>query len=61
MSFLGPKTAPVKDTKGYNAVLKRLGYRLRVTKLKMTLCAEGVSAELTVANEGAAPFYWDWP
>lgn len=61
MSFLGPKTAPVRDTKGYNAVLKRLGYRLRVTKLKLTMCAEGVSAELTVANEGAAPFYWDWP
>lgn len=61
MSFLGPKTAPVKDTKGYNAVLKRLGYRLRVTKLKLILCADGVSAELTVANEGTAPFYWDWP
>ena len=60
MSFLGPKTAPVKYAKGYNAVLKRLGYRLRVTELKLTPCADGVSAELTVANEGVAPFYWDW-
>ena len=60
MSFLGPKTAPVKYAKGYNAVLKRLGYRLRVTELKLTPCAGGVSADLTVANEGAAPFYWDW-
>ena len=61
MSFLGPKTAQVKYAKGYNAVLRRLGYRLRVTELKLNLCTDGVSAELTVANEGAAPFYWDWP
>lgn len=61
MSFLGPKTAQVKYARGYNAVLRRLGYRLRVTKLKLNLCTDGVSAELTVANEGAAPFYWDWP
>ena len=61
MSFLGPKTAPVKYAKGYNAVLKQLGYRLRVTELKLTPCADGVYAELTVANEGAAPFYWEWP
>ena len=61
MSFLGPKTASVKYAKGYKAVLKRLGYRLRVTELKLTPCADGVYAELTVANEGAAPFYWDWP
>ena len=52
MSFLGPKTAQVKYAKGYNAVLKRLGYRLRVTELKLNLCTDGVSAELTVANEG---------
>ena len=32
-----------------------------VTELKLNLCTDGVSAELTVANEGAAPFYWDWP
>ena len=57
MSFLGPKTAQVKYAKGYNAVLRRLGYRLRVTELKLNLCTDGVSAELTVANEGAAPFY----
>lgn len=61
MSFIGPKTAPVKYAKGYNAVLKQLGYRLRVTELKLTPCADGVCAELTVANEGAAPFYWEWP
>ena len=61
MSFIGPKTASVKYAKGYNAVLKQLGYRLRVTELKLTPCADGVCAELTVANEGAAPFYWEWP
>lgn len=36
MSFLGPKTASIKYAKGYNAVLKQLGYRLRVTELKLT-------------------------
>ena len=61
MSFIGPKTASIKYAKGYNAVLKQLGYRLRVTELKLTPCADGVCAELTVANEGAAPFYWEWP
>jgi len=61
MSFLGPKTASIKYAKGYNAVLKQLGYRLRVTELKLTPCADGVYAELTVANKGAAPFYWEWP
>ena len=60
MSFLGPKTAQAACTKGYDAVLRRLGYRLRVTELKLTPCAGGVSAALTVANEGVAPFYWDW-
>lgn len=60
MSFLGPKTAQAACAKGYDAVLRRLGYRLRVTELKLTPCAGGVSAYLTVANEGAAPFYWDW-
>ena len=60
MSFLGPKTAQAACAKGYDAVLRRLGYRLRVTELKLTPCAGGVSAALTVANEGAAPFYWDW-
>ena len=60
MSFLGPKTAQAAYAKGYDAVLRRLGYRLRVTELKLTPCADGVSATLTVANEGAAPFYWDW-
>ena len=60
MSFIGPKTAQAEYAKGYNAVLRELGYRLRVTKLQLTPCAGGVSATLTVANEGAAPFYWDW-
>ena len=60
MSFLGPKTAQAACAKGYDAVLRRLGYRLRVTELKLTPCAGGVSAALTVANEGVAPFYWDW-
>ena len=61
MSFIGPKTPEAAYAKGYKAVLKQLGYRLRVTELKLTSCTEGVSVTLTMANEGAAPFYWDWP
>lgn len=60
MSFIGPKTAQAEYTKGYNAVLRELGYRLRVTQLKLAPCEGGVSAVLTVTNEGTAPFYWDW-
>ena len=60
MSFIGPKTAQAEYTKGHNAVLRELGYRLRVTQLKLAPCEGGVSAVLTVTNEGAAPFYWDW-
>ena len=60
MSFLGPKTAQETQRSGYDAVLHALGYRLRVTSLQLTHAAEGTVAALTLLNEGAAPFYWDW-
>ncbi len=60
MSFIGPKVAQAEYVQGYQAVLKRLGYRLRVTALKLTPRAEETVVTLTVANEGTAPFYWDW-
>ena len=60
MSFLGPKAAQPAYSQGYPAVLKRLGYRLRVTTLKLMPHDGEAVVTLTVANEGAAPFYWDW-
>ena len=60
MSFLGPKVAQPAYSQGYQAVLMRLGYRLRVTTLKLTPRAGEAVVTLTVANEGTAPFYWDW-
>lgn len=60
MSFIGPKVAEQKFHKGYREVLKSLGYRLRVTQLELTRTGKGASVTLTLANDGAAPFYWDW-
>ena len=60
MSFIGPKTAEDTYRSGYDAVLKELGYRLRVTELKLTPSDGGTTAALTFTNDGAAPFYWDW-
>lgn len=60
MSFIGPKTAEDTYRAGYDAVLKELGYRLRVTELKTLPAAGGTAVTLTLANDGAAPFYWDW-
>lgn len=60
MSFIGPKTAQAAYAQGYDAVLKQLGYRLRVSELKVVPHTDTACVTLTVANEGAAPFYWDW-
>ena len=60
MSFLGPKVAEETYRGGYNAVLKNLGYRLRVTQLTLTPGLDGTTVTLTIRNDGNAPFYWDW-
>ena len=60
MSFLGPKVAEETYRGGYNAVLKNLGYRLRVTQLTLTPGLGGTTVALTIRNDGNAPFYWDW-
>lgn len=61
MSFLGPKTADPALREGYDAVLLALGYRLRVTEASLRRVLGGTELTLTVANDGSAPFYWDWP
>lgn len=60
MSFLGPKVAEETYRGEYNAVLKNLGYRLRVTQLTLTPGPGGTTVALTIRNDGNAPFYWDW-
>ena len=60
MSFLGPKVAEQRFNRGYREVLKSLGYRLWVTDLEVNRDGEGGSVTLTLANDGEAPFYWDW-
>ena len=61
MSFLGPKTADAAYRTGYDAVLSALGYRLRVTEAAWRRVPGGMELTVTLANEGSAPFYWDWP
>ena len=61
MSFLGPKTAETAYQKGYDAILKVLGYRLRVTELRLAPAGRKTAVTLTLFNDGIAPFYWDWP
>ena len=61
MSFLGPKAAKAEYPEGYDAVLKELGYRLRVTEASLRRISGGTELTVTFANDGNAPFYWDWP
>lgn len=61
MIFLGPKIPDPAYHAGSQAVLKELGYRLRVKRAKLTGGASGKAVQLTIANEGNTPFYWDWP
>lgn len=62
-TFIGPMI-PKDNTyaNGIAAVLKRLGYRLRIdsAKLKTTLFSKGLSVELKWANDGIAPIYKPW-
>ena len=51
MSFLGPKVSEETYRGGYNAVLKNLGYRLRVTQLTLTPL-EGARLSLSGKNGG---------
>ena len=61
-TFLGPKIADEAYSKGYEAVLHQMGYRIRI--LDAELGGEGEQASsirLTWENDGVAPFYGDWP
>lgn len=61
-TFLGPKT-PENGAEGSDTVLKNMGYRLRVERMRTEqgLLNGRRTVILTWANDGVAPFYWDWP
>ena len=60
MTFLGPMIADPAYRTGYEALLKELGYRLRVRSAQLSASASGSSVTLNFINEGSVPFYWDW-
>lgn len=59
-TFLGPKTAEQSMEKGYNELLKNMGYRLWISKAVLKNVDGESRLELTWKNTGAAPFYRDW-
>lgn len=60
-TFLGPNAASTKYLQGYEAVLKNMGYRLWISEASLSRSIGGSRLELTWENDGAAPFYKDWP
>ncbi|HIU16129.1 MAG TPA: DUF4832 domain-containing protein [Candidatus Ventricola intestinavium] len=50
-----------EDQPALDALMSRIGYRIRVTQAAVTLEESGaVSLTLTFTNDGIAPFYFDW-
>ena len=60
-TFLGPNTANSKYLKGYQTILKNMGYRIWISKATLSSKLNGTRLKLTWENNGAAPFYKDWP
>ncbi len=60
-TFLGPNAANAKFQEGYETVLKNMGYRLWISEASLSRSLTGTKLELTWENDGAAPFYKDWP
>lgn len=56
LTFLGPLAPDPDFTAGYYAVLGCLGYRLHIMQVTLT----GNKLTVTITNNGAAPFYWNW-
>ncbi|MEX2784129.1 DUF4832 domain-containing protein [Streptococcus sp. H49] len=61
-TFLGPKIAQnVSDNKkGYNTVLKNMGYRLWLSAADLKESGSSTKLTMTWKNSGVAPFYRDW-
>ena len=65
-TFLGPKAPTERDEncgEGAEAVLRTIGYRLRISRAQIThtMFRGQVQVKLTWENDGIAPMYWDWP
>lgn len=65
LSFIGPN-CPVYDQNyaaGYEALKKRVGYRIYVSRLKtkFNYAKKALEVQLDWENDGQAPFYLDWP
>lgn len=60
MTFLGPMTADSQYRKGYEEILKNLGYRFWISKAGLAKRDDGVYLELEWMNDGNAPMYQNW-
>jgi hypothetical protein len=68
-TFIGPgspaEIGPASSLQpGVDAVLSRIGYRLyvqQVTIPRVVLLQSSLDVRLILANDGIAPFYFDWP
>lgn len=61
ITFIGPNIADKKYQQGYEKVLKNMGYRLWVSRAVLLQRITGTKLRLIWENDGAAPFYKDWP
>ncbi len=65
MTFIGPRCpdGDLRDSSGAEAILKRLGYRLYISKLetRFSFGENQLNVYFTWNNTGLAPMYWDWP
>jgi hypothetical protein len=48
------------EQQNLNALLNRVGYRLRVSRLSVMKLPHAYRFSLTWENDGIAPFYFDW-
>ena len=64
MTFIGPKIPPLDDNGEMvyegKQLLRYLGYRYRVSKLKIFQGWKNTQLSLTWVNDGSAPIYWPW-
>ena len=61
VTFLGPNIANASYSNGYETILKNMGYRIWISEAVLSHWYTGTKLEITWENDGAAPFYKDWP
>ena len=66
-SWIGPRSfvdvaRNGRDQAALDRLLCAVGYRLRVSRLTVdSLGDDAISGQITLCNDGNAPFYFDWP